>query len=77
MKRRSLLGQSAKEVEAWVAWYLKKLGAASLEVDAVLRAAMREEGKGARITKTRIRKAVKRLLPLVQTSESRNERPAA
>lgn len=77
MKRRSLLGQPANEVEAWVAWYLKKLGAESLQVDLVLRAAMREEGKGARVTKTRIRKALKRLLSQVKTSESRDERPAA
>jgi hypothetical protein len=77
MKRRSLLGQPANEVEAWVAWYLKKLGAESLQVDTVLRAAMREEGKGVRATKTRIRKAVKRLLSQLKTSESRDERPAA
>jgi len=77
MKRRSLLGQTAKEVEAWTAWYLKKLGAASLQVDVVLRAAMREEGKGARVTKTRIRKAVKRLLSRATTSDSRDARPAA
>lgn len=76
MKPRSLRGQSAEEVRAWVTWYLRKLGAESLQVDDVLRAALREEGNGGKVTKTRIRKALKRLLPRTQAQAEQVRRTA-
>jgi hypothetical protein len=76
MKPRTLRGHSAGEVKAWVSWYLGKLGASSLSSEEVIRAALREEGNGANVTKTRVRKAIKRLLPRNQEQAEQVRRNA-
>ncbi len=58
----SLVGRKADEVRRWAAWYLAARKLAGVTVDQLLQAALKEQGTTPVVTKTKLRRAVARLL---------------
>ena len=64
----SLLGLSAEKVYRWADWYRKRRGITWLSTDELIKVALRVDGTTSRVTKTKLRKAARRVV---------HDRPAA
>lgn len=72
----SLVGRKADDVRRWADWYREIRKLKWISVDGLINAALREQGTSTGVTKTKLRKAARRLLLERQIAEQTKQRVA-